>query len=430
MLHSISEEHDSRATGRVIDDLILADGLIVADPELVREAKELEDSAAVGVKCQRLMNLGVAASRVTGADKELRSVQDASARFEKAVETTVENAVGSIAKEFTAFTNPDDGILTKSITNELERILDGLGSAFDPDDKKSILTQIESAVTKAGERTMTEMSNKVRKLVDPDNENSPMGQLRASIARDLRDPLAQLTESMDKIETLISVERAVETEANRGTAKGSSYEDTVGAVLGEIAIALGDEVARTSDESGVDGNSIGDYVTTNGASPSRVAWEVKDSKSITRPKVLAELNNAASNRDAPVSVMVISHDGKLTNGAPYIKLAPARYVVVYDKTTREDLALRVVYQLVRAEALMATSSDDASIDPPAIAAKIEEARKLLDKVISIKRDLSSAENGIRNARTHVEELKDSLGSILDEVTLMVDSTDKLRSSER
>ena len=421
MLQELTQGAHREPTGEVIDEVIVAHDLRVVDAGLVQLAAERDGPEEVGVLCQDLLDLGVAAYRVTDADRELRRIDDAASRFETAVETTVEDAVKTVTIEFEALTDPEDGTIAEVVTQELERILEGLGDAFDPDDKKSVLSQIESVVTDAAVEATDSAITKMRRLVDPSAEGSPMANLQAAIVRDLSEPLKKVSESMTKVERLIAVERAVDEEADKGTAKGRSFEDLVGVVLGDCALSVGDEVARTSDESGHDGTDVGDYVTTAtaGGTTSRIAWEVKDRKDITRPSALVELNSAAINRDATVSVMVVSHDSKLTNGAPFVKLAPARYVVTYDKVNGEDLALKVMYQVARFESLAVSGVDSESVDLLAIAGKIEETRALLNKVSTIKGDLSSAQKGIDAARNHVDEMKAALMARLDELDEMV-----------
>lgn len=409
--------------GRIVGDIVVLEQLHIADPEVVQRAHELGDDYAIGAFGQDLLDMGVAAFRATDADRELRRVQDASERFQSAVAAKVDEVVETVTKELTAFTTPDSGIIAESVQQELAKVLERLGEAFDATDKESILSRIEKVVVDAGKTSAEEAAAKVRRLVDASDDDSPMGKLRNDIVRDLRGPIDEAAKIIVEVGKIIEIDRSVAGEADKGTQKGISFEDAVGTVLSGCALPIGDVIERTSDELGHDGSKIGDY-TQNvdiGHTAVRIVWEVKDRKSLSRTAALKELNAAASNRDAAVAVMVVSHDLNLTNGSPIVKLAAGRYVAVYDKETSDDLATQVIYQMARHEAAASIVDATATIDSAAIADKVAETYKLLDKFTTIKKDLTSADKGIDMARRHIDELKAVISERLDELVLMVTS---------
>ncbi|MCP3975545.1 MAG: hypothetical protein GY720_13755 [bacterium] len=410
------------ATGTVEKDVLTLSGLTVTDPDILKEASNLKDPTAVGAMGQATLDLGVAARRLAHTEGDLRRVQEASEHFGRAVEHTVTEAIEAVSGAVDRAVDPDDGLIAEAVARELARVLDGLETAFDEDDRKSVIARIEKTTNDAVSARAAELIVSIRKIVDPGRDDSPIGLLRNSIVRDLQGPLDQLSKSVSQMEKQLGTERAVAEEARKGTAKGRKFEDLVGEVLTSIAAGYGDSLEPLGNTVGADGSKIGDFVLTvdESVAPVRVAFEAKDKKSLTATNAVRELDSAASNRDASSAVMVASESCKVTNGAPFAKLARGRYAVTLNRQSLDTLALRVVYQIARLEALASLNGDEASLDPAAVDEKIQEALTILDRISTVKRDLTSAAKGIDSARDHLDDMKSDLLNCLDDARSLLE----------
>jgi hypothetical protein len=155
--------------------------------------------------------------------------------------------------------------------------------------------------------------------------------------------LAGLRAEKEKLEEVAA-------EAERGTAKGRSYEEEVAAAVDAIALPLGDDAQAVGDQRESTGKK-GDVVVAIGAShgpaQGRIVFEAKDRR-LSRPGALQELDACMAERNADFAVLVVpTVDEMPAKMHPLREYNGDKLIVVYDLDDG-PLALQVAYSLARA----------------------------------------------------------------------------------
>src|SRR5207302_2809269 len=101
--------------------------------------------------------------------------------------------------------------------------------------------------------------------------------------------------------------------ADKGTAKGRTYEEAVFEALDAIAVAQGDDCEAVGDLRG-EGGKKGDVVVAidacAGPARGRIVFEAKNKK-LSRNEAVAELEAALTSRAADYAVLVVPTEDKL-----------------------------------------------------------------------------------------------------------------------
>lgn len=405
--------------GHIEDGWIDADNLVTSDPDFLVEAKSLPDELAIGGLCQEAFELGIAVRKYAGAKSEVMSLSENIDRFQQDVARATDEAVSAVSAEVERVADPDEGVMADAVEREMAKLTRVIEEAFNEDDKRSALSRIEATVTEVSRGMVEQTTRSVSHLLDPSAENSPLSHLRGGIVREINSSLAEFSHSLGEVHSWLQIQAAVAEEKARGTAKGQTYEESVGAALADIAGATGDQLLATGNETGaIEGSKVGDFVVTidsPGQMKPRVALECK-SRKMSHKKMTEELDKAAENRQAHVGVMVFSSDKLTPTGAPLVKIGRGRYCVVFDDELGDDLALRVGFQLARSDALASLGPEATEgIDIEFLAQKVGEARALLDQVTQIKKGITSARNGLGRAEKAVTAMRENLSRTLDEL---------------
>ena len=192
--------------------------------------------------------------------------------------------------------------------------------------------------------------------------------------------------------------------ADKGTAKGRSYEEAVALAIDAIAVAQGDDCEAVGDVRG-EGGRKGDVVVAidacSGPARGRIVFEAKNSQ-LSRNRALAELDEALETRGADFAIFVVPSEDKLpARTRPLREFNGDKMFVVYDAEDDERLALEVAYALARARVLMNRGADE-TIDDVAIRAEVERAVGAMEDVRRIKTSLTNASGGIDDARRILE----------------------------
>jgi hypothetical protein len=188
--------------------------------------------------------------------------------------------------------------------------------------------------------------------------------------------------------------------AEKGTAKGRSYEEAVALAIDAIASAQGDDCEAVGDVRG-EGGRKGDVVVAldacAGPARGRIVFEAKNSQ-LSRNRALAELDEALETRRADFAIFVVPSEDKLpARTRPLREFNGDKMFVVYDADDDARLALEVAYALARARVLMNRGADE-TIDDVAIRAEVERAVGAMEDVRRIKTHLTNASGGIEDAR--------------------------------
>ena len=127
-----------------------------------------------------------------------------------------------------------------------------------------------------------------------------------------------------------------------------------------------------------------------------------------------ELRRASDNREAHAAIAVFSRQDNAPVPAPFAVFND-RAIVVYDKDEPDPTALRLACAWARWIVQRETRPTSAGLDLDLIGRLIDDARRALDRVSSIKRAHTAAAKKIGEASSQVADLNSEVVDALDRV---------------
>ncbi|HWI21105.1 MAG TPA: DUF2130 domain-containing protein [Baekduia sp.] len=389
---------------RSLPDRVVIDGVQVRDETAIRLLNETDDPVALILK---LIEVG---ARVL--DRETSGAQAEAMRLElEKASSDVRNELGQTAQRLTGE--------TREKLNELFGSGEAPGAV-----PKRVEKIVVEAISHAQEAMVRHVTSDSSPLAQVNRAQTEMARERHEQSqrefKSLRDELASLKLQLERTQGEENAEAAVAAEAERGTAKGRTYEESVFAALEALAIPQGDDCEATGDLKAGTGKK-GDVVVSIGActgpARGRIAFEAKNSR-MSRPDALRELDAVKAERNADFAVLVVPSEEKV----PARMLALREYngdklIVTYDPDDSE-LCLQVAYSLARARVLMTRSEGD-DVDPSAIAEVTERALQAMSDVVRIKQQLTASKTSIDKAGEIVETMATTVRGHLTEIDALL-----------
>lgn len=218
-------------------------------------------------------------------------------------------------------------------------------------------------------------------------------------------------------------DEAVAEEAERGTAKGRTYEEQVADALAAIAAPRGDTADAVGDRSDAGRSKKGDVVIDiglcEGPSRGRIAFEAKDRK-LSQPAAIRELDGALDARNADFAVLVVPSEGEVPAGMRALtEFHGDKLVVTWDPGDESSLTLEVAYMLARARVLLAREESGEQLDGAAIGQQAEKALQSLKDARKIRSNLTAARGGIDAAGEVLDGIEKAVRSHLDEIRALL-----------
>jgi hypothetical protein len=387
-----------------LSDRLVIDGLHVTDEAAIRFVYESDDPVAAIVK---MIEVG---ARVL--DREASGAQAEAMRHE------LEKASSEVRNEL--------GQSTQQVTTEMVTQLIALFGSEDSPGR--VAQKIDEIVGKSMGTTREEL---VKFLT---SEQSPIVQMTRSTAevdrerheqsqrefKTLREELTNVKLQLERAKGEDDKDAAVAAEAEKGTAKGRTYEETVFAAIDALAIPQGDDCEATGDLKAGTGKK-GDVVVTIGAASGpgrgRIAFEAKNSR-LSRPEALRELDAVKAERNAEFAVLVVPSDDKVP--AKMLELREYngdKMIVTFDPDDPLP-GLQVAYSLARARVLMTRGNED-EIDGDAIREMTERALQSMEDVRRIKQQLTASKTSIDKAEEIVESMSAAVRTHLADIETLL-----------
>jgi hypothetical protein len=236
--------------------------------------------------------------------------------------------------------------------------------------------------------------------------------------RAMGERMTALQLELERLRAERDTEGRVAAVAEKGTAKGRTYEEAVYEALDAIALAQGDDCDAVGDVRGVGGRK-GDVVVAidacAGPARGRIVFEAKNSK-LSKNAALAELDEAMAARGADYGVLVVPSEEKLpARTHPLRESGGDKLFVAFDPEEGSRLALEVAYSLARARVLMSRGEGD-GLDADALRAALERATGEMEHVRRIKAQLTSATGGIEEARRILDAMAGAVRGHLEQIS--------------
>lgn len=383
------------------------------DPDLSALVAEASDAESA---VQHSLSTGARALRVAHGSVDTAVVERSFAALEdqlrRLLDDTTARVTGTTAD---MLTHPEHGISATLGTwrEEVSAALDGM---FDPKQEDSALARLDSVLRDASERQLTAP----RRLLNSDAEDSPLSRLLTGV----RDQIATVLDAVGRLAEQMATDKAttVATAAalERSAIKGMAFEDQVAVAVAALAAERGDEVEAVGSLGGVDGGRVGDILVrlepaSIGGQSGAYVLECKDRR-MTFKATMAELRKAVTNREALAGIAVFSGSGHCPVPSPFAVFND-RAFAVYDKDDPDPTALRLACAWARWIVQRETRPTGSTVDLELIARLIDEARRSLDRVTSIKRAHATAAKKIGEASDQVSDLGADLASTLDRIEL-------------
>jgi hypothetical protein len=310
------------------------------------------------------------------------------------------------------------------VTKALER-------HFGDESSVAVQNRVRALLTEVG----AQMREDLRKQFTSDSQDNPivaiqratLGVMKQS-ADQQNEHLRAMAERMEATRLELAELRAekqrlteVAAEAQRGTAKGRTYEEAVYEALDAIAVAQGDDCDGVGDVRGVGGKK-GDVVVAldacGGPARGRVVFEAKNSK-LSKKQALADLDEAMTARDADFGVFVVPEVDKLPAKTSALReFNGNKMFVVFDPEDGSRLELEVAYKLARARVLMARGSEGA-LDPDAVRTEVERALVEMENVRRVKSQHTQAITAIGEASKIVGEMDAAVRARLAQIEALL-----------
>ena len=409
---------------RVAGERLRVDGLVVDDPAAVRLAREREEAGEDPAPV--VVNALEVGARVLEREQTSAHADFVKAEFERAareLDAAFVERARAVAERLDARIDdvfgPEDGQLTKALARH-----------FGDDSSVAVQNRVRALLTEVG----VQMREDLRRQFSSDAEHNPLaGFQRASlhVMKQSSDQQATHLRAMgEKLEAMrleIASLRAdkerledVAAEAERGTAKGRTYEELVAEAIDALALPQGDDALAVGDLKEATGKK-GDIVVSIGAghgpAQGRIVFEAKHAR-LARPQALQQLDGAMAERNADFAVLVVPSDEHVPPRMHALReINGDKLIVTYDPD-EGPLALQVAYSLARARVLMARGGGE-EVDAAAVADTVERALTALEDVRRIRQQLTGAKTQIDKASEIVGAMSERVRGHLEEVGALV-----------
>jgi len=400
---------------------LYVDGLTVEDETVVRLARDREDAGESAVRfVQDALEIGarVLDREQAGANAEFvktefeRAAGELDARFVERARLVAERLDAKVDEAF----GPENGHLTRALARH-----------FSDDSAVAVQHRVKAVLDEVMTRSRADLIRQFSSA-DASNPLADFKQMSQTMMRQAAErqerQLREMTERLGVLQAEVQRLHAQQDKAEeiaavaeKGTAKGRTYEEAVHEAIDSIAIAQGDDCEAVGDTRGIGGKK-GDVVVSIDAcaGPSRgtLVFEAKDRR-LSRNAALAELGEALQTRGADYAVLVVPSEAELpARTHPLREYNGDKLLVVYDPEDGSTLSLEVAYSLARARVLTAGASGD-GLDADAMRAAIERALGAMEDVRRIKSQLTAASGGIEEARSILDSMaagvREQLGSL-------------------
>jgi hypothetical protein len=391
------EKSDPEGAVRAIGDRLVIERLEVNDPGAARVVQE-----QVGEGHQP-------------AETVTRAIEIGTRVIEgEGTAANVDYVKGELERQLRPLADRLGGVIEEGQGEFIER----LAASFDNERSGSVQQQIREMLITA----MDHQRSQLAKQFSAQDGANPLADFKDGVVRAVKSTeeaqRAERVEDRRRIEALtmeltalrerLGAKEELQAEQLRGTAKGRSFEERVHEVIDEIAGVRDDVAHHVGDLPGETRGKKGDTVVEIGGAVgpclAKVAFDPKDSSSLTRPKAWEVLNGSLEDRGADYAVLVVAMEENLPAGTQnLVEYEGNKLIVAVDREEPERVVLETAYGLARARAL-AARKDELSLDAPAMKEAIDEARRALEC-------LKTARQALTGMRKNADSIESALGTM-------------------
>ena len=388
---------------RVESDRIVIERIVVRDAALAAIVAErpVDDRPAF---IERALKIGLTALQDAAVSLDVDLVRDEFDKLIRSSEQTNARAAEVLDQMLRSNFADGDGRLPRTLEKFLGdrgALRTFVGELFDETKRDSAIGRMRTLLGTYFDGD----ASKLALLLDPTRQHSPMHQFRTEVTAGFE----RLHERLASIEAAAAARGA---ERARSAAKGGDFEDTLEAMLADVARGSGDLVDRTGGETGeLLRSKKGDFVLTidparTSGADVRVVVEAKD-RAISVRAIREELREAKENRAAAVGLVVFSPAHAPSGIAPFDVRAGDVYCVI-DPQAPDPATLEAAVRLARLLAIAGLREVAAEIDGEAVRAALAAVRAELDALKGIKSTLTSIATSATGLQATLDRLRDAV----------------------
>jgi hypothetical protein len=291
----------------------------------------------------------------------------------------------------------------------------------------------DGALKRALEAHFGERGSVIYKILNPDDESTPLGKFRKHLQQELdadREGTAfhKLKKTMDAgfrdVLIALSAAEATAEEREKGTAKGGDFETYIYETLDVIARDFEDTVEFVGNDEGSLGK-VGDVlIRVNprdiGNMDRNIVVEAKN-RSIAlsgKNSFLKELDSAKKNRSAHYAIGAV-HESKVPAACGCFRRYDGGKIICNVLVDDHPLALEIAYKVARAELVLSTLREKVKLDPSQVTEKILAIQGQLDTLRSVKSALTGATGKINDAKNDLQKMEASIREAINEILIMI-----------
>jgi hypothetical protein len=412
---TVAELNPLQGCVRFEGDELLLEGFVERDSEVIAFVRDSDDGELAVHRC---LEMGARVLRLAGATLDTQLVEHRFAELTVSLERSVDALASRVDDSARELLDEENGELSGALTAWLVNVQELLGATFDETSKRSAIAKLENVLEKA----RADQVSSVRRLLDPDNDESPLARWRTEIVREVRERGVAIETALDEVRSKLDLDDQRSDLMALTAVKGFDYEDVVFDTVQKIVTPLQDVPAHVGNEAGSAGAKVGDIVVdldptlVPGRRP-RYVVECKD-RAMSLKKALDELDAAIVNRDADAGIMVFASVDSCPSEEMF-QWFDRRAIVVFDKESLDPHALRLACLWARWLVSREATDGPETIDAPRVAALIDEARRSLRTASAIRGSHTRARKAVDEAGRQLDTLVGEIDPTLDELATCV-----------
>ncbi len=203
----------------------------------------------------------------------------------------------------------------------------------------------------------TAQARSVRAILDPGNDEGPLGQWKAEVLATLREQVGLVLTQLTEVAANVAAGDARAEIFKLTSLKGQGFEDQLHPLISMLATRHGDLAEQVGHQPGSAGTKRGDELITlaefdTGGRCAAFVFEAKHRK-LSMRKIMAELDEAMENRAAAAAVVVFAEPAQSPTAVPFTYFAN-KAIVTLDPDSPADRVLELAYMWARWEARQGT----------------------------------------------------------------------------
>ena len=392
-------------------DKVTINQLSVTNPELAAYLTSKEGPEQL-VALVDLINLAVSVKNLAGSSLESENIKKSAELVVQSLNGTVATLIQSINSQADQLVHPETGIVAQKMRETASAI--GINQ-----------------------------DSKLRELLSPKKEGTPMADLQSSITTALSTHVTNIKTDINNLNTVLSefigAQKKGKEVYDKSREKGGDLETLLDSMIQPEALVHGDDAKYTGDTASPYGKNVGDEVITlnpeiTGGEEVNIVWEAKTDKTfkdakgrLKRDKVAAELNDAMDNRDAVCGIFVSdARELDLSVQPIWQEFEGNKLAIVLDDEDPDQRLVRMAYLWARAYAIKSIAPEDSesTIDIEAIDRVIQNLAREFKRLKQLKDFHTPIRKNIDSAIKFVEEFQDNLDEMLDELSDLVSAAEE------